>query len=452
MTKNLFLFIILICTSHSQNLYFPPLTGNNWESVTPSSLGWDTTKLPGLCDFLESKNSKAFIVLKDGRIVIEKYFDTFTADSIWYWASAGKTLAAFLTGQALQDGKLKLTDTTSSIIGNGWTSMSQAQERKITILNQLTMTTGLDDNIPDPYCTLPECLIYKAEPGARWAYHNAPYTLLDSVLIKRTGLTLNQYFQQKIRSRIGMNGFWAKQGYNNVYFSSPRSMARFALLVLNRGIWNNDTLLADTVYFRNMVNTSQSINKSYGYLWWLNGKESYMLPQTQLVFPGSYAPDAPADMFSALGKNGQILSIAPSSGLVVLRMGEVPDSSSEVPTTLCNSIWKELNKVMNPASAISDEGVLPQSITLSNYPNPFNPSTNITFSLPSEGLVKLEVYNTAGEKLKEILNEEREAGTHTFNFSGSDLATGVYLIRLTVHSREQGRMIFTGTVKSILLK
>lgn len=249
-----------------------------------------------------------------------------------------------------------------------------------------------------------------------------------------------------------MNGLWVKQGYNNVYFSSPRSMARFGLLVLNKGIWNNDTLLADTVYFRSMVNTSQSINKSYGYLWWLNGKESYMLPQTQFVFPGSYAPDAPADMFSALGKNGQILSIAPSSGLVVLRMGDVPDSSSEVPTTLSNSIWKELNKVMNPASAISDEVVLPQSITLSNYPNPFNPSTNITFSLPSEGLVKLEVYNTAGEKLKEILNEEREAGTHTFHFSGSDLATGVYLIRLTVYSREQGRMIFTGTVKSILLK
>ncbi|MCK6603878.1 MAG: serine hydrolase [Ignavibacteriaceae bacterium] len=452
MIKTLSLFILLINAAISQNLYFPPVSGGSWETVSPSSMGWDTTKLPGLCDFLESKNSKAFIVLKDGRIVIEKYFDTFTADSIWYWASAGKTLTAFLTGQAVQEGKLKLTDTTSSILGDGWTSLTQAQERKITILNQLTMTTGLNDFVADPYCTLPECLIYKAEAGTRWAYHNAPYTLLDSVLMKRTGLPLNQYFQQKIRSRIGMNGLWVKQGYNNVYFSSPRSMARFGLLVLNKGIWNNDTLLADTVYFRSMVNTSQSINKSYGYLWWLNGKESYMLPQTQFVFPGSYAPDAPADMFSALGKNGQILSIAPSSGLVVLRMGDVPDSSSEVPTTLSNSIWKELNKVMNPASAISDEVVLPQSITLSNYPNPFNPSTNITFSLPSEGLVKLEVYNTAGEKLKEILNEEREAGTHTFHFSGSDLATGVYLIRLTVYSREQGRMIFTGTVKSILLK
>jgi CubicO group peptidase (beta-lactamase class C family) len=199
MKITLLLFMLLISAAGAQNIYFPPLAGNTWDSVSPASLGWDSTKLTGLYNFLESKNSRAFIVLKDGKIVIEKYFGTFTADSIWYWASSGKTLTAFLTGQAIQDGKLKLTDTTSSILGNGWTSMTQSQERKITIRNQLTMTTGLNDYVADPYCTLPECLIYRADAGTRWAYHNAPYTLLDSVLIKRTGQTLNQYFQQKLK-------------------------------------------------------------------------------------------------------------------------------------------------------------------------------------------------------------------------------------------------------------
>lgn len=452
MTKNLILFIILICTAHSQNLYFPPLTGNNWESVAPSSLGWDTTKLPGLFNFLEAKNSKAFMVLKDGKIVIEKYFDTFNSDSVWYWASAGKTLTSFLIGQAIQEGKLRLSDTTSTFLGNGWTSLTAQQERKITVFNQLTMTTGLNDNVADPYCTLPECLLYKADPGTRWAYHNAPYTLLDSVIIRSTGFTLNQYFMQNVRNRIGMNGIWLKQGYNNVYFSNPRSMARFGLLILNRGVWDSDTLLSDTSYFRSMLSTSQNINKSYGYLWWLNGKESYMLPQTQIVFNGSYAPDAPADMYSALGKNGQILSIAPSAGLVVLRMGDVPDSSSEVSTTLCNSIWRELNKVMDPASDIEGISGLPNTISLGNFPNPFNPVTNITFTLPAAALTNLEVYDTNGERVKVLLSEEKDAGKYTINFNGSNLAAGVYIIRLLVYSRDTGEMIFTGTVKSILLK
>ena len=84
----LFLFIFL--NSQAQNLYFPPLTGNAWDTISPVSLGWCPDKIDSLTDYLENKNTKAFILLKDGKIVIEKYFGTFTADSLWYWASAGK--------------------------------------------------------------------------------------------------------------------------------------------------------------------------------------------------------------------------------------------------------------------------------------------------------------------------------------------------------------------------
>jgi hypothetical protein len=70
-----------------------------------------------------------------------------------------------------------------------------------------------------------------------------------------------------------------------------------------------------------------------------------MVPSLQIVIPGSYAPAAPADMYAALGKNGQIVSIAPSKGLVVVRMGNDP-GEGEVTLLLCDKIWQNLNYVM----------------------------------------------------------------------------------------------------------
>ena len=147
------LFIVFSQISKAQ-LYFPPTTGNSWDTLSPSSLGWCQDKIDTLLNFLDSKNTKAFIVLKDGKIVIEHYFDTFTVDSLWYWASAGKSLTSFLVGMAKQDGFLNLSDSTSQYLGSGWTICPPAKEGMITVLDQLRMTSGLNDLVPDNYCTI----------------------------------------------------------------------------------------------------------------------------------------------------------------------------------------------------------------------------------------------------------------------------------------------------------
>ncbi len=139
------LFYFFSFNSNAKELYFPPILGNQWETQTPESLNWETKNIPELYQYLESQNTKAFLVLKDGKIVIEKYFDNFTADSNWYWASAGKSLTAFTIGVAESKGQLNLTDKTSKYLGEGWTSLDKELEDKITVWNQLTMTTGLND-------------------------------------------------------------------------------------------------------------------------------------------------------------------------------------------------------------------------------------------------------------------------------------------------------------------
>lgn len=329
----------------STSLYFPPLTGTDWQTTSSGSLGWSQTAINDLYSYLEEKNSKAFIILKDGKIVLEKYFGTFTQNSDWYWASAGKTMTAFLTGIAQEEGLLKLSDKSSRYLGNGWTTLPSAKEDLITIRHQLTMTTGLDDGVADSDCTTPACLVYKADAGTRWAYHNAPYTLMDKVIEAATGRTFQEYFQQKIRDRIGMKGVWVKSGYNNVYGSDARSMARFGLLLLNKGKWDQTEILKDKDYFNAQINSSQELNPSYGYLTWLNGKAKYMLPSVQVIFPGSLAPNAPADMYCALGKNDQKIYVVPSQNLVVIRMGESAGNSHLALSSFDNEVWGKISAV-----------------------------------------------------------------------------------------------------------
>ena len=65
----------------AEPLYYPPVNSNTWETVTPASLGWNETALSNVYDYLQQKNTKAFIILYNGKLVVEKYFGTFTADS-----------------------------------------------------------------------------------------------------------------------------------------------------------------------------------------------------------------------------------------------------------------------------------------------------------------------------------------------------------------------------------
>jgi len=192
-----------------------------------------------------------------------------------------------MVGIAQQENHLSLSDTSSNYLGLGWTNCSPTQEEKITIRNQLTMTSGLDDASGDPDCTIDTCLEFLANAGSRWAYHNAPYTLLDSVISQATGMSLNSYFTQKVKNPIGMNGFYFYQDYNNVFFSTARSMARFGLLLLNEGNWNGNQILTDQDYFTEMTSASQSLNPAYGYLTWLNNTNQFMVPYSQFVFNGS---------------------------------------------------------------------------------------------------------------------------------------------------------------------
>jgi CubicO group peptidase (beta-lactamase class C family) len=98
-------------------------------------------------------------------------------------------------------------------------------------------------------------------------------------------------------------------------------------------------------FLNEATNTSQTINLGYGYLWWLNGKSSYHLPQSQLQFTGSLIPTAPADMYMALGKNDQKIYVIPSKKMVVIRMGDIanPDNPTFTLSDFDAVLWQKIS-------------------------------------------------------------------------------------------------------------
>ncbi|MFC7358168.1 serine hydrolase domain-containing protein [Jejudonia soesokkakensis] len=329
-----------------ETLYFPPINSSEWQTTTISEQNWNESALPELTTFLSETNTEAFIILKDGKIVVEEYYNGASNDDFQPWNSAGKTLTAFTVGIAENEGLLSIENMSSQFLGEGWTSMSLAQENTIQLFHQLTMTSGGDYTVDNTACYDPECLRYLSDPGTFWYYHNAFYTLLQPVLDAATPTGFTTYFSEKVKDKIGMNGAWITLGYNNVYFSSARSMARFGLLNLNKGAWKEEQLI-DASYFEAMTNTSQELNKSYGYLWWLNGKESYRLPQSTAQFSGTLIPNAPSDLIAGLGKDDQKLYVIPSKNMVVVRMGGNGGSELLGPSGYDNNLWGKISALIN---------------------------------------------------------------------------------------------------------
>lgn len=349
------LILLLIYNCSSKNLeviieepevletYFPPINSSSWETVSIADLGWNENKLTPLLNFLEEKNTKSFIVLHHGKIVVEEYYDNHTTATPWYWASAGKTLTATLSGIAQDENLININNKVSNYLGTGWTSLDIEKENLITCKNLLSMNSGLDDTLSD--IVSPENLKYIADAGERWAYHNV-YVKMQDVITAASNQNFTTYFNTKLRDEIGMTGIWSNVGSLRVYWSNARSMARFGLQMASNGMWENTKIISEN-FIAEATSSSQNSNEAYGYLWWLNGKSTYQLPQTQFKFQGALIPSAPNDLFCALGKNDQKIYIVPSKNLVIIRMGESAADRNFALSTFDNELWTKINALVN---------------------------------------------------------------------------------------------------------
>jgi hypothetical protein len=92
---------------------------------------------------------------------------------------------------------------------------------------------------------------------------------------------------------------------------------------------------------------------------------------------------------------------------------------------------ENMNKQENNFVVQTTETEIPTEYLISNYPNPFNPTTTINYQLPESGFVTLKVYDSLGKELATLVNENKAAGYYKVNFNASKLSSGIYIYKLT---------------------
>ncbi len=320
--------------------YYPPATGSTWETVGAASLGWNVTKLNEAVAYAGQNQSTAFIILHKGRIVSETYWRGWNSSSAAVIASATKSIAATLCGLTQQQGQLSIGEPVSKYLGKGWSKAPGAKEDLIQVRHLLAMTSGLDDS-----------LRYVADAGTRWFYGNAAYHQSLYLLDRVSGKSRDALTRDLLGSRIGLqHSAWRIDSLAgiNTMASSGRDMARFGLFILSKGAWAGEQILTDTAYFNAMTNTSQPLNRSYGYLWWLNGKSSFMLPsgdsgETSPVYNRTFIPAAPPSLIAALGRGDKKIYVVPAKDLVIIRHGSETGTPAAALSSFDNQLWTRLS-------------------------------------------------------------------------------------------------------------
>lgn len=102
-------------------------------------------------------------------------------------------------------------------------------------------------------------------------------------------------------------------------------------------------------------------------------------------------------------------------------------------------------------TAIEDENILPTAFSIQqNFPNPFNPSTTIKFTIPSESKVLIKIYNSLGQTVTELVNQTFSAGSYNVKFNATNITSGIYFYKIIAQAVDG--QLFTATKKMILLK
>ncbi len=281
------------------------------------------------------QKTRAVLVIYKDQIIAEKYIEGLTNDSRLLGWSMTKSILSTVYGVLQKQGKIVLKD--KAPIAE-W----QNDDRKeITINNLLQMNSGLEwdedyGSISDVTRMLyldtdmTRSQIHKKaihKPNEHWYYSSGTSNLLSGILRKKLGND-QEYLDFPYREfidKIGMHSMLIEADMAGNYVGSSyawatvRDWAKFGLLYLHKGNWNG-TRIFNEDWVDYVTTPSPTSDGDYGGHFWLNA--------------GGFYPDAPRDMFSANGFQGQRVFIIPSKDLVIVRFGLIGDAGVDFNTFL----------------------------------------------------------------------------------------------------------------------
>lgn len=294
---------------------------------------------------LKDLNTVGVVVIQNGSLLYEKYWDGYSDSSLSNSFSMAKSITSLLIGTAIKEGKIKSVDEPA---GNYLPEFTKGLAAKLTIKHLLTMSSGSnwDESYANPLSVTTESYygsdLYKTatgvkivkEPGTFHSYKSGDTELLGLILEKATGKSLSRYASEKLWQPLGAEqpALWstdAKGGNEKAFCcfnSNARDFARLGQLMLDSGRWKGNSII-DSAYFVQSVtpcNIPDEVNQPanyYGYQWWL--RPNYK------------------DVFYARGILGQYIIVIPSKKMVIVRLGHKRS------TERVNGAPKEVDALIN---------------------------------------------------------------------------------------------------------
>lgn len=324
----------------------------DWPIGDPADHGFDMAGLDAAAAYSEQVGGLCLVVIRDGELVYERYFngaDAATQHRTW---SIAKSFSSALVGAAIHRGEIGGIDDPVAQYVDAW---SGTPKESILLRHILTMTSGLEHNlIGDNTWTLlssnqTEDAIDNAAaapPGTVWNYSNHAVQVLDAVIESATGLDPENYARQVLWDPIGMgpDTYWERDrsGNTTMYMSvyaTCRDLARLGYLYLHHGQWAGSQII-DPDYVAASTSPSQDLNRGYGYLWWTNGGQP-AFSATGAEFDGPMFPDAPGELFGAQGLGNNFIDVDPTTNTVFVHTRPAPqDPLTKFVTDLSGTMEK----------------------------------------------------------------------------------------------------------------
>ncbi len=281
------------------------------QSMNPAVIG------EGLAQLAESPTRRSLIIMRNGAIVYEKYFNGSRATDSNNIASVSKSMLSALIGIAIDQGIFESTDDRiAEYLPEYFEAATDPRLRELTLHHMLTMTHGLawDESEASRLLNRSENWVadilsipLSDEPGTRFRYSTGASHVMSAALTEATGMSACEFAHRFLFQPLGIEAdFWGvdPQGYftgGHSVSMTAREVARFGQLFLDEGAWQGERILPGWWV---AASTSPQIDignnyAGYGYYWWLNQIAEY-------------------DMYSALGAGGQILHVIPELEIVLV--------------------------------------------------------------------------------------------------------------------------------------
>ena len=384
------------------------------------------------------------IVIHNGKIVSEEYYNGSSEDDIYNIFSVTKSYISTLIGQAIDQG---LLNNQYSTLDSFFPEFDFEYPHYVQLDDLLSMSSGyLDDygEFPDYWfnTTIEELLGMNHLDGpGTFFYNNSACHIHSHILYHETGLTPKEFANIHLFPYLGINNPDWNSGNSEISNGSSglmlnlRDMVKLGQLYLQDGYSSSDTQILSSEWIHEATSTqaepswSWNWNGGYGYLWWL-----------------------PDRGYLAWGLGGQFIVVIPELNLVIGTHSFLTDVPNNHVNVLAGIIYNQIVPLFDEVVGVEPISLkIPLEYSLfSNYPNPFNPITSLHYDLPEDGLVNITVYDMMGRIVKTLVNSSQTAGYKSIKWNATNdrnepVSAGLYLY--TIQAGE-----FRQTKKMVLLK